>query len=39
MAACALIAGLLLPAFAELFASRFDQTQLVERGIVLSDVI
>src|ERR1044071_3140627 len=39
IAACALIAGLLLLAFAKPFASHFDRTQIVERGIILSDVI
>ncbi len=33
------IAGLVLPAFAELFASHFGQHQVVARGLVLSEVI
>lgn len=33
------ITGLLLPAFAELFAAHFGQTNIVERGVLLSDVI
>ncbi|HZS76560.1 MAG TPA: hypothetical protein VFA41_08085 [Ktedonobacteraceae bacterium] len=33
------IGGLLLPAFAELLASRTHQTNIVERGVLLSDII
>src|SRR5436305_14154703 len=33
------IAGLLLPSIAEILASRSNQTQIVERGVLLSDFI